>query len=225
MALQQVLEPEGPGAPDEVCAQQSELLIDQFLPRYDLAVVHAEVMCAQPERCYRAARSFDLFREPIIRTLLEVRAAPQRLADRLSGHHAAASARAQMRTFRLDDMVRPPISWTLLGEVAGTETVLGQIGRPWQSTQMGIGPNVAPQEFAAFDQPGFAKIALSLRVQPYGAAGSILTLETRVAVTDPVSLKRFQRYWAVIRPFSHLVRWIALRQVAANLRQASSNAP
>src|SRR5579864_418246 len=159
MALQQALKPEGPGAPDEVCAQQSELLIDQFLPRYDLAVVHAEVLRAQPERCYRAARSFDLFREPMIRTLLELRAAPQRVADRLSRHHAA---NASMRTFRLDDMVRPPINWILLGEVAGTEIVLGQIGRPWQSTQMGIGPNVAPQEFAAFDQPGFAKIALSL---------------------------------------------------------------
>jgi deazaflavin-dependent oxidoreductase (nitroreductase family) len=224
MALQQVLEPEGPGTPDEVRAQQRELLIDQFLPRYELAIVHAEVLRAQPERCYRAARNLDLLREPIIRTLLELRAAPQRLADCLSGHHVAASANASMRTFRLDDMVRPPISWTLLGEVAGTEMVLGQIGRPWQPTQMGIGPNVAPKEFAAFDQPGFAKIALSLRVQPYGAAGSILTLETRVAATDPVSLKRFQRYWAVIGPFSHLLRWIALRQVAADLRQTSPGA-
>jgi hypothetical protein len=221
MALQQVLEPEAPRAPDEARAQQPELLIDQFLPRYDLAVVHAEVLRAQPERCYRAARSLDLLREPIIRTLLEVRAAPQRLADRLTGHHAAASTNVSMRTFRLGDMVRPPISWTLLGEVAGTEIVLGQIGRPWQSTHMGIGPIVPPEEFAAFDQPGFAKIALSLRAQPYGAAGSILTLETRVAVTDPASLKRFQRYWAVIGPFSHLVRWIALRQGAADLRQTS----
>jgi deazaflavin-dependent oxidoreductase (nitroreductase family) len=224
MALQQVFEPEGPGGPDEARVQQPELLIDQFLPRYDLAVVHAEVLRAQPEACYRAARNLDLLRQPIIRTLLDLRAVPQRLADRISGHHAAASPNPSMRTFRLDDMVRPPISWTLLGEVAGKEMVLGQIGRPWQSTQMGIGPNVAPEEFLAFDQPGFAKITLSLRVQPYGAAGSILTLETRVAVTDPVSFKRFQRYWAVIGPFSHLVRWIALRQVAADLREASPGA-
>ena len=85
---------------------------------------------------------------------------------------------------------------------------------------MGSGPDVAANEFAAFDEPGFAKITLSLRVQPYGAEASILTLETRVGVTDPVSLKRFQRYWAVIGPFSHLVRWIALRLVAADLRHA-----
>jgi hypothetical protein len=39
-----------------------------------------------------------------------------------------------------------------------------------------------------------------------------------------MSLKRFQRYWAVIGPFSHLVRWIALRLVAADLRQTSAGA-
>ena len=127
-----------------------------------------------------------------------------------------------MPTFRLDDMVRPPINWRLLGEDPGVELVLGQIGRPWQPTEMGSGPEVAPCEFAAFERPGFAKIALSLRVQPYGAEASILTLETRVAVTDPVSLKRFQRYWALIGPFSHLVRWIALRLVAADLRHTQS---
>ncbi len=90
---------------------------------------------------------------------------------------------------------------------------------------LGGGPEVAPTEFAAFDEPGFAKIALSLRVQPYGAEASILTLETRVAVTDPVSLKRFQRYWVLIGPFSHLVRWIALRLVAADLADVGRARP
>src|ERR1051326_4134164 len=99
--------------------------------------------------------------------------------------------------------------------------VLGQIGRPWQPTEMGSGPEVAPGEFAAFARPGFAKIALSLRVQPYGASGTILTLETRVALTDAASLRRFRRYWRLIGPFSHLVRWLALRQLVADLGGAT----
>ena len=220
MAIQQALEPEHPGAPDEARAGQPELLIDQFLPRYDLAIVHAEVLRAPPEACYRVTRSVDLLRAPIIRTLLELRTVPQRVKDRLSGRNVGAAASPSMPTFRLDDMVRPPINWRLLAEEPGVEMVLGQIGRPWQPTEMGSGPEVAPTEFAAFERPGFAKIALSLRVQPYGAEASILTLETRVAVTDPVSLKRFRRYWALIGPFSHLVRWLALRLVAADLRHA-----
>ena len=85
MALQQVLEPEGLRAPDEARAEQPELLIDQFLPRYDLAIVHAEVLRAPPDACYRTARNVDLLRVSIIRTLLDLRTVPQRLADRLSG--------------------------------------------------------------------------------------------------------------------------------------------
>jgi hypothetical protein len=220
MAMQQVSEPRRTRAPNEARARQAVLLIDQFLPRYDLAIVHAEVLRAPPEACYRVTRSVDLFRAPIIRALLDLRTVPQRVKDRLARRHVGAAAGPSMPSFRLDDMVRPPVNWRLLGEEPGVEMVLGQIGRPWQPTEMGSGPEVAPCEFAAFEKPGFAKIALSLRVQPYGAEASILTLETRVAVTDRVSLKQFQRYWALIGPFSHLVRWIALRLVAADLRDA-----
>ena len=80
-------------------------------------------------------------------------------------------------------------------------------------------------EFAAFAGPGFAKIALSLRVQPYGTSGTILTLETRVALTDAASLRRFRRYWRLIGPFSHLVRWLALRQLVADLGGATRVRP
>jgi pimeloyl-ACP methyl ester carboxylesterase len=219
MPIQHVSEPGRSRAPDEARVGPV-LLIDQFLPRYDLAIVHAKVLRAPPEACYRLTRSVDLLRAPIIRALLDLRTVPQRVKNRLSGRHVGAAAGPAMPSFRLTDMVRPPINWRLLDEEPGVGMVLGQIGRPWQPTDMGSGPDVAPCEFAAFQDPGFAKIALSLRVQPYGAEASILTLETRVAVTDPVSLRRFQRYWALIGPFSHLVRWIALRLVAADLRRA-----
>src|SRR5262249_6014398 len=38
----------------------------------------------------------------------------------------------------------------------------------------------------------------------YGATRSLLCTETRTATTDPVSARRFRRYWAVIRPFAGL---------------------
>ena len=42
-------------------AADSELLMDQFLPRYDFAVVHADVLRAPPAQCYGAAGELDLF--------------------------------------------------------------------------------------------------------------------------------------------------------------------
>jgi hypothetical protein len=203
--------------------RDSPLLIDEFLPRYDFAVVHATVLWARPEACYRAACGVDLLRDPVIRTLLGIRSLPQRLADRFVQRHGAAPAAAEPpRTFTLGDMVS--YGWIVLDEKPNLELVLGQIGRPWKSAGASSGPPVEPAAFAAFDRPGFAKIAANLRVEPYGATGSILTIETRVALTDPESRRRFTRYWTLIRPFSALIRRIALRLVAADLRQTPPSA-
>ena len=38
-----------------------QLLVDQFLPRYDLAVAHAHVFRVPPAECFRAASEVDLF--------------------------------------------------------------------------------------------------------------------------------------------------------------------
>ena len=108
--------------------------------------------------------------------------------------------------------------WELLGENPG-EIVLGQIGRPWKAAGATGGAVAAPAEFAAYDKPGYAKVALSLRVDPRGTASSILTMETRVALTDAASVLRFRRYWRVIGPFSGLIRRVALRLLDTDLRQ------
>lgn len=75
--------------------------------------------------------------------------------------------------------------WVLLGEEPNVEIVFGQIGRPWKPVGASSGPPVEPAAFVGFDRPGFAKIAFNLRVEPYGTTSSILTVETRVALTDP----------------------------------------
>ncbi|HEX9304526.1 MAG TPA: hypothetical protein VGA31_08775 [Thermoanaerobaculia bacterium] len=41
--------------------------------------------------------------------------------------------------------------------------------------------------------------------------------ETRVAATDPVSRKRFRRYWRVVSPFVRLIRRISLRMIQREL--------
>jgi len=49
------------------------LLLDQFLPRYDLAVAHAYVFRVSRAECFRAASEVDLFRTPLVRALLDLR--------------------------------------------------------------------------------------------------------------------------------------------------------
>jgi len=85
------------------------------------------------------------------------------------------------------------------------EMVLGQVSHPWKGVATSGAPTTAEQ-FTAFGEPGFAKIAASLRTEPYGNDSSILTMETRVVLTDDESCRRFRRYWLVIGPFSSPIR-------------------
>jgi hypothetical protein len=68
------------------------------------------------------------------------------------------------------------------------------------------------EDFAAFDQPGYAKMAANFRLAPIAGDRAIqLSTETRVACTDASSARRFDRYWWLIRPASGAIRrrWLA----------------
>jgi hypothetical protein len=197
--------------------------MDRFMPSYDFAVVHADVLRAPPAQCYGAANELDLFQAPLVRTLLGIRALPQRVVGTLRGRGKAATHEASGRTFRFKDMVG--LGWILLGETPGLEMVLGQVSRPWKAVADSTDAPTTPEQFTSFDEPGFAKIAASLRIDPYGNASSILTLETRVALTDDESRRRFSRYWLLIGPFSSLIRRMALGLLATELRRPAPGSP
>ncbi|RYF59841.1 MAG: hypothetical protein EOO27_07975 [Comamonadaceae bacterium] len=201
----------------------SQLLIDRLLPTFDVAVVHADVFRAAPAQCYLAASELDLFQTPLIRTLIDIRGLPQRVASTLRGRGTTTTFEASRRTFRLKDMV--DLGWISLGDTPGVEMVLGQVSRPWKGVAVSTHAPTTPEQFANFDEPGFAKIATSLRIDPYGNDSSILTMETRVAITDDSSRRRFRRYWLVIGPVSSLIRRMALRLLATELRRSTPGRP
>jgi hypothetical protein len=111
------------------------------------------------------------------------------------------------------------LRWTLLAETPDVEMVLGQVSRPWKADASSTDAPTTPEQFTDFDAPGFAKIVTSLRVERYGTGSCILTVETRVATTDAKSRRRFRRYWQLIGPVSSVIRRMALRLLATELRQ------
>ena len=60
-------------------------------------------------------------------------------------------------------------------------------------------------EFTAFEEPGYCKIAADFRVREQ-AGRTVVSTETLVGCTDPATRRAFARYWLVIRPFSGLIR-------------------
>jgi hypothetical protein len=58
---------------------------------------------------------------------------------------------------------------TLLEERQGTEILFGQIARPWKPITNGDDtPDIRPAQLTASTDPGYAKIAFSIRVEPNG---------------------------------------------------------
>jgi hypothetical protein len=155
-----------------------------------------------------------LYRLPLVRVLLEARGLPGRLAD-AAARHRGESVLSQPPTFRVRDLSAR--GWILLGERPGVELVYGAVGKAWQATGPGPETPVTAETFAGFAEPGFAKIAESTVVTPYGARACVLTLESRVALTDDVSRRHFRRYWRAAGPFIRLMRPAAMRALERQL--------
>ena len=95
--------------------------------------------------------------------------------------------------------------WMILGERAGTEIVFGAVGVFWHPQIEWH--DVTRDDFAAFAEPGFGKIACNFSVRPYGEGATLLSYECRTATTDDESRRGFARYWRLIRPFvAHIMR-------------------
>ena len=195
----------------DVCAP--ELFVAQFLPTYDVAVAHADDFRAPPARCYAGVMDLDLLQAPFVRAALSVRAVSHRVLGTWRAPGNGTAFDPPSPTFRLRDMVDQ--GWVLLAETPGVEMVLGQVSRSWKADASSTDAPSTAEQFTHFDEPGYAKIVTSLRVDPYGNDSSILTVETRVATTDAVSRRRFRRYWLLIGPASSLIRRMALRLLAA----------
>lgn len=167
--------------------------LTDVLPVYHHSERHAIRVAATPERALAAAREASLEDVPLVRALF-----------RLRGLRAAP---------------RGPLWNALLAEgfqQVGDDTLV-LVGRPW-SPRGGLRH---VDDFVAFAEPGWAKMAMDLRAVPDGE-GARLETETRVFLTDRAARRRFGAYWLVIRPFSGFVRRSWLR---AAKRQAEAYRP
>ncbi|WP_282784331.1 MULTISPECIES: hypothetical protein [unclassified Nocardia] len=192
------------------------LVLDDFLPTYDHVVSVSRVFRAPPAEVFEAAVTIDLYRLPLARLLIAARGLPARISD-VRARRRGEAVPPEPPTFRVRDL--PEHGWMLLGERPHSELVFGTVTKPWRALGGEPEKPVTAENFAGFDEPGFAKMAESTRVSPYGAHACILTLETRVAATDEDSRRRFQRYWRLTGPFIELIRPAVMRALERKLSQ------
>ncbi|MEK6324635.1 MAG: hypothetical protein AABN33_23590 [Acidobacteriota bacterium] len=181
-------------------APAAHLLIDEFMPAYDVSEFHQTTVRAPIQRVFDALRTADLGGSRIVRLLLRLRELPAMFT--IGGHKRNLH-------LNLDALVKG--GFVLLGENPPNEIALGLVGRFW--TLSGSRCRLDADDFRAFDRPGYAKAVWNFSLVEESAGITRLATETRVHCLDDVSRLRFRVYWAMIAPFSGLIRRETLRAI------------
>lgn len=166
------------------------MLIDRYLPTFDETYIYEASVNATPDATYAAMKEIDL-RDPLTDLLFELRELPLNLARRWRGESPVQ--RPPRLTF--GELPKEGPVWVVLNEEPGVELVIGAVGRFWKR-DYGTRAITAP-EFIPFNEPGYAKVALSLAVRPT-SEGAILRYEARTRATDESARRTFRRYWRII---------------------------
>ena len=180
-------------------SDEHDPLLDRFFPVYEIVERHQIRVAAPAALTLDAARNADLQASPVARSIIRAReiilgATP---VDRRSPRGLLAETQS--------------LGWGVLADVPGREVVVGAVTRPWE-------PNVTfralpPNQFAAFNEAGYVKIAWTIRADPITATESLFLTETRAVATDPAARRRFRRYWSFLSPGIIVIRWTLLGPV------------
>jgi hypothetical protein len=177
-------------------AERDELL-DAFMPTYDVVERHHIRVSAPSAVTWAAAKDQDLLQSPVARAIFRTR-------EIVLG--STRDTRSRPRGLMA---VVQSLGWRVLAEVPDREIVVGAVTKPWEADVTFRG--LPPEEFAAFQEPGFVKIAWTLRADPVGESSSVFRTETRAIATDATARAKFRQYWSFVSPGVSTIRWLSLR--------------
>lgn len=180
------------GKPAPPRADEHDPWLDRFMPDYDVVERHQMRVHAPAELVLDAAKDARLRASPLVRAIFRAR-------ELVLG--AEPAKRSQLEGL-LEEMLS--IGWGVLVDEPGKEVVVGAVTQPWLANV--VFRALPPEQFRAFAEPGFVKIAWTLRADPVSRGETIFRTETRVVATDAGAWRRFRWYWARFSPGIVLIR-------------------
>lgn len=192
----------------DAAGDEQDKRLDEFMPRYDVVERHHIQVGAPAEITLAAASELDLMDSPIARAIFKGR-------ELILGSEPDTVARPRgILAFTKS------IGWGVLDEVRDRQIVMGAVTQPWEANV--VFRPLPAAEFAAFDDPGFVKIAWTLRADPVSATESVFRTETRAVATDATARRKFRRYWALLSPGIIVIRWATLEPVKAEAERRAA---
>jgi hypothetical protein len=188
-----------------------DLLLDRFIPSYEVVERHHVNVVAPAEVAYSVACSMSLEQSAVVRAIFKIR-------------ELVLGGKAEQRSSPLGLVAQAKAwGWGVLTEEPGREIIFGAATQPWLANP--IFRALSPDEFEAFREPGYVKIAWTLRADPIDATQSVFRTETRVATNDPAARAKFRWYWAFVSPGIILIRWISLGPLKTVAERRAHRAP
>jgi hypothetical protein len=203
------------GRPPRPVDGERDDLLDRFIPEYDIVERHRAYVNAAARFTLQAAKEQDLMNVAAVRAIFKARELVMGATPDEHAHPRGLLANVRS------------LGWGVLAELPDREIIVGAITKPWEA-------NVTFQampadDFRSFAEPGFVKIAWTLRADPLPNGASIFRTETRAVATDAESRARFRNYWALASPGIALIRRLSLgplsRDAEARARQAQAAEP
>lgn len=179
------------------------LVLDDVIPRPDHRSRHQRHISEPPDQVWTALLTASIDAHPVARFLMGARKLPTRFLG------PRPSTGRQPRT--LVEMAPYPI----VSMTPGRGIVIAGIGQPWKLNGDHRPPHLSAADLARFATPGWAKVAMDVRIAP-ADGGAVISTETRVVATDERSRRSFGVYWNIIRVPSGVLRRLMLSAVAAD---------
>jgi hypothetical protein len=177
-------------------SEEKDELLDKFMPDYEVVERHRIRVAAPTSVTLAAAQELELGRLPVVRAIMKGRELI--LGSTPDNRPRPTGLLAELQS----------LGWRVLDGTPGREIVVGAVTKPWEANVTFRG--VPSDAFAAFCEPGYVKIAWTLRADAIGANESIFRTETRALATDATARRYFRRYWSFLSPGINLIRWALL---------------
>lgn len=173
-------------------------LLDRFIPLPEVDEYHRLRVRAPAEITFAAAKNMDIHGAPVARAIFWLRSIPALLQGE--------PFRREGRQGIVEETLG--LGWGVLAEVPDREIVIGAYTQPWHEHV--TFRSLPPEEFAAFNEPGYVKIVWTLQAEPLAPNESQFVTRTRAVATDPESRRKFRLYWAPMSAGIILIRYAGL---------------
>jgi hypothetical protein len=181
------------------------VLIDEYMPRYDVVERHSLEVRGSPSSAYDALLRVDFAASGIVRVLEAVRSFPATHRAWRRGSPRRPRKAMTLATLESSGFVR-------LAAIPGNEIVLGIEGRFWALDGGRCSPPASAFRTSA-PQPGTARAVWNFAFRAIGPTRTLVSTETRVLCADAHARHRFLPYWYIIRLASGLIRRAMLRRI------------